>query len=135
MKKYSNLLTALFIAAIGFYFLYSKGLIFANFESVSPKTAYEMIKKEPSLTILDVRTPQEFKEDGHLEGALLVPVQELEKRIGELEPYKNSEILVYCRSGSRSVKASRILASKGFHPLNLKGGINMWKREALPVVR
>ncbi|CAA6810050.1 MAG: Rhodanese-like domain protein [uncultured Sulfurovum sp.] len=120
-------------ALMGIYFLYSKGYILTNFESVSAKTAYEMIENddESNLTVLDVRTPEEFKTDGIIAGAKLIPVDELNRNLDMLN--KSKKVLVYCRSGSRSVYASRILEKNGFVPLNLSGGINAWKSEKLPV--
>ncbi len=134
-EKYSGFFTGLLLVAAALYFLYSKGIIFANFESVAPSTAYEMIESDPQAVVLDVRTQQEYRQDGHLQKALLIPVQELGKRLGELEPYKKRKIFVYCRSGHRSVKAARMLADSGFVPINIEGGINAWKRKGLPVVR
>ena len=120
------------LVLLGIYVLYSKGLIFANFESVSAKVAYEMIEKDDSnLTILDVRTPEEFKTDGHLVNAKLIPVDQLEKNFNMLE--KSKKIVVYCRSGSRSVYATRVLVSNGFTAVNMSGGINAWKAEKLPL--
>ena len=118
---------------LGIYVLYSKGMILANFESVSPKVAYEMIQNddENNVTILDVRTPEEFKSDGRIAGAKLIPVEQLSQNLEMLK--KSKKILVYCRSGSRSVYASRILEKNGFEPLNMKGGINGWKSEKLPL--
>ncbi len=120
------------LVVLGIYVLYSKGFIGASFESVSAKVAYEMIEKDDSnLTILDVRTPEEFKSDGHLVGAKLIPVNQLASHLNMLD--KSKTILVYCRSGSRSVYASRMLEKNGFTPLNMSGGINAWKSEKLPV--
>jgi len=120
------------LVLLGIYVLYSKGLIFANFESVSAKMAYEMIEKDDSnLTILDVRTPEEFKTDGHLANAKLIPVGQLSKNLNMLD--KSKKVLVYCRSGGRSVHATRVLVSNGFTPLNMSGGINAWKAEKLPL--
>jgi len=120
------------LVLLGIYVLYSKGLIFANFESVSAKVAYEMIEKDDSnLTILDVRTPEEFKADGHLANAKLIPVGQLSQNLNMLD--KSKKVLVYCRSGSRSVHATRILVSNGFTPLNMSGGINAWRTEKLPL--
>lgn len=118
---------------MGIYFLYSKGYILTNFESVSAKTAYEMVENndDNNLTVLDVRTPEEFKEDGMIAGAKLIPVDQLNKNLSMLD--KSKKVLVYCRSGSRSVYASRILEKNGFTPINLNGGINAWKSEKLPV--
>jgi len=118
---------------MGIYFLYSKGYILTNFESVSAKVAYEMLENddESNITVLDVRTPEEFKKDGKIAGAKLIPVDQLAKNLEMLD--KSKKILVYCRSGSRSVYAARILEKNGFVPLNLNGGINAWKSEKLPV--
>ena len=117
---------------LGIYVLYSKGFIMANFESVSAKVAYEMIENnDDNLTILDVRTPEEFKKDGRLAGAKLIPVDQLSKNLNMID--KSKKVLVYCRSGSRSVYASRVLVSNGFTPLNMSGGINAWKAEKLPL--
>jgi len=120
------------LVLLGVYVLYSKGLIMANFESVSAKVAYEMIEKDDdNLTILDVRTPEEFKVDGHLKNAKLIPVGQLNQNLTMLD--KSKKILVYCRSGSRSVHATRILIKNGFNPVNMSGGINAWKSEKLPL--
>ena len=62
--------------------------------------------------VVDVRTPGEYQ-GGHVEGALNIPVQELESRLGELKDKKRS-IVVYCASGMRSASAARILTTAGF---------------------
>ncbi len=138
MKKFGNfgnLFVGLLLLIAGLYFLYSKGIILADFESVEPAAAYEMIKKDPDIVILDVRTEREYRQDGRLKGAKLIPLQELEERLDELESYKKGPILVYCRSGHRSVKASRLLAERGFRPVNIRGGIIGWKDAALPTAK
>jgi len=119
-----------FIGAV-FYMLYTKGLILANFESVSPKTAYEIITNDKNMTLLDVRTQEEYTHDGHIAGAMLIPVDQLAKKLHLLD--KSKKILVYCRSGHRSTHAARILEKAGYVVINLKGGINSWKAEKLPV--
>ena len=58
-----------------------------------------------------------------------IPVQEIEKRIGELEQYRDKKIIVYCRSGNRSGTATKILNENGFDAYNLIGGMNGWKGE------
>jgi len=120
------------LVLLAVYVLYSKGLIMANFESVSPKVAYEMIENnDGNLTILDVRTPEEFKKDGHLANAKLIPLGQLSQNLNMLD--KSKKILVYCRSGSRSVQGTRLLVKNGFSPVNMDGGINGWKAEKLPL--
>ncbi|MEK6265581.1 MAG: sulfurtransferase TusA family protein, partial [Clostridium sp.] len=69
--------------------------------------------------LLDVRTDIEF-ENGHLEGAINIPVDELRERMNELD--KNKEILEYCQVGIRGYIAARILSQNGFKVKNLTGG-------------
>lgn len=75
--------------------------------------------------LFDVRTPQEYAE-GHVAGAKLVPVQELESRLAEFEPHKDQEIYLICRSGSRSARAAQFLKSKGYDTVNVQGGTAGW---------
>jgi thioredoxin len=106
----------------------------AFFKSISPKAAAEMIAKEKPF-LLDVRTPNEYY-DAHISGATLIPVQQLAERITELDAVKDKSILVYCRSGNRSIPASQILSRNGFKKIyNLQNGINGWMKENLPVER
>jgi rhodanese-related sulfurtransferase len=103
--------------------------------SIGPAEAYDMIKQDTSIVLLDVRTPGEYtSETGHLKDALLIPVQELEQRIGELDRYKGRKIIAYCRSGHRSAQATSLLNSRGFTTLNMEGGILGWNEKKLPVV-
>ena len=73
--------------------------------------------------LLDVRSPQEY-EEGHLDGAILIPDYECKSRINEIEKYKNSTVIVYCRSGSRSRKVYKFLKENNFKDVyNLYGGL------------
>jgi len=114
------------IGFIIFYALYSKGIILANFEFVDPKQAMDIIQNEENnMTILDVRTPDEYKM-GHIKNSTLIPLQSLSKRLDELHNFKDKKVLVYCASGSRSISASRILEKNGFSPYNMNGGVSSW---------
>ena len=94
----------------------------------------EVILKNENPLLLDVRTRGEFQR-GHLAGAVLIPVQELQRRIKELDAYKSSEILLYCATGNRSTVASKILIDSGFtRILNMRRGIVGWAKQ-YPVVR
>lgn len=123
----------LFIAIIG-YAAYTKGWILADFESIAPKQADELIRNGEKVTLLDVRTPDEFTKE-HIDGSILIPLQTLENNLGLIANLKNQKIIVYCHSGTRSIAASRILADNGFTPINLKGGITEWKLQGLPAVQ
>lgn len=100
-----------------------------KYRNVTVREALQLIESVDSLVVLDVRTKEEFKGQlGHLQDAVLIPIQELERRIHELDGYKSKEILVYCRTGRRSVQACEILSAKGFKVYNLLGGIVDWRK-------
>lgn len=131
-KQITNIFYSLAIAFIAVYFAYSKGWIFSNFESITPKSAYELLQNDRTTVLLDVRTPDEFSKE-HIQGATLIPVQVLAQNLSMLSEVKDKKIIVYCHSGNRSVAASRILVENGFNPLNVKGGITQWKADGLSV--
>jgi len=81
--------------------------------------------------LLDVRTPEEYAE-GHIAGATLIPVQVLAERLSEVPHDK--QVYVYCHSGNRSARASKLLAEKGYTNIeNIVGGIEAWKDAGYPV--
>ena len=83
--------------------------------------------------LLDVRRPEE-SEIATL-GGTVVPLPELPDRFEELEAHKNEDIIIYCRSGSRSGQATAFLQSVGFSNVrNLKGGVLAWSREIDPTM-
>lgn len=133
-KQITTLLYWILFIGLAAYLAYAKGWIFANFESVSPQKASALLKSNKNITILDVRTPEEFAQE-HIKGAILIPVQILNNNLSKLSKDKGKRVIVYCRSGNRSIAASRILAKNGFIPLNVQGGISQWKSEGLSVVR
>jgi len=119
-------------------FLITSSYINAQQENilVSPKEAFKLITNDTNIVILDVRTIKEFNsETGKLKGAILLPVNELDDRIKELDQFKERHIIVYCRTGHRSGIASKILSKHGFKVFNIEGGINRWKEEQLPVLK
>ena len=98
-------------------------------EKVPPAEAANLIGR--GALILDVRTEREFAA-GHIGGAKLIPVQDLERRMGELEGLREKPILVYCRSGRRSAIAAGMMREAGFTELyDLEGGLITWRREGL----
>src|SRR5208283_1016801 len=103
---------------------------------ISPSDAHKLLQGDSTIVVLDVRTPAEFSsETGHLAHALLLPVQELEQRVDELQKYQQKLIIVYCRSGHRSTAATEILQKHGYNVRNMEGGITRWIAEELPVVK
>ena len=97
----------------------------APYRDVQPAEALALYEKTPGLLVLDVRTPAEFA-SGHIPNARLIPVDELEDRLGELPP-KDTPMLVHCAAGGRSTTACQTLGQHGYtRLLNLVGGMHTW---------
>jgi len=72
---------------------------------------------QPEPLFLDVRTAPEFAA-GHAPGALLIPHDQLPRRLAELEPYRDRPLVVYCRTGHRAAIAYQVLHQAGFRVIN-----------------
>jgi molybdopterin/thiamine biosynthesis adenylyltransferase/rhodanese-related sulfurtransferase len=84
------------------------------------------------LRLIDVREPHEL-EISRLPGATLIPLGQLAARLSELDSAE--EMVLFCKSGTRSARALELLLSAGFRKIkNLKGGINAWAREVDPSI-
>jgi len=104
--------------------------------NITPSEVQALIQEDSTVVILDVRTEAEYRgEAGHLTGAILIPVQKLGDRLNELEPYRSSTIVAYCRSGGRSARATTLLEEHGFQAVSMEGGILKWNSENLPVIK
>ena len=85
------------------------------------------VKQKSNLLLLDVREPHELQISA-IANAKNIPVGELAARLAELDSAQ--EMVVFCKSGTRSARALELLVSAGFRKVkNLKGGINAWARE------
>jgi phage shock protein E len=95
--------------------------------------ARELLQKDSRVFLLDVRTPGEYRQV-RLDGARLIPIDQLRQRLGELP--KDRPILVYCAVGARSSQVLRYLAGQGYPEVyNLYGGISAWQLRGLPVIK
>ena len=112
-------------------------LIFTSLKSgrgVSPAQATMLINREDAL-VVDVRETGEYAA-GHLLNARHIPLGELDKRLGELEKFKDKPIILNCQSGSRSASACGTLQKAGFTRVhNLEGGIAAWEQAGMPISR
>jgi NADPH-dependent 2,4-dienoyl-CoA reductase/sulfur reductase-like enzyme/rhodanese-related sulfurtransferase len=96
-------------------------------EFIDVEDLKKKIENKEKITIIDVRSAKEY-ESGHIEGSVLIPIDELRQNIGMLD--KNSEIIVHCRSSYRSYLAYRILKNSGFMNVkNLNGSYLSWVRK------
>jgi rhodanese-related sulfurtransferase len=129
MKKYMILIGTLLIVSI-----MALGCSNDSEESetgvntINAEVAMEMIASGDEFILVDVRTQEEYDE-GHIEGALLLPLDQLETLSEEQLTDKDATILVYCRSGSRSAQASKILVDLGYQNVYDFGGIIDWPGE------
>jgi rhodanese-related sulfurtransferase len=99
---------------------------------ISPELVREMMDAEEPFVLLDVREDWEW-ERAHLDGAIHIPMGELEARVESLDASK--EVVVYCHVGERSVDACLILWNAGFRKVrNLTGGIDAWSELVDPAV-
>jgi rhodanese-related sulfurtransferase/biotin operon repressor len=111
-------------------------LYLAEKDSLEPVPAKELLERARKglVTVLDVRPPEEFAA-GHLPGAVNIPVNELEKRLGELP--KRREVVAYCRGPYclMSYDAVQLLRKKGLKARRLENGLPEWRFAGLPVSR
>ena len=89
---------------------------------ISGDEARELVQK--GALLVDVRSRAEFK-GGHIDGAINIPIQELDGRLTELGN-SSGEIVVYCESGGRSAVAKQLLERNGFEHVHDLGGIRRW---------
>lgn len=106
-------------------------LVRTNYTEVSADEAAVLLANIKPF-ILDVRTPGEYQQL-HIADTTLIPIQQLQARIGELESKKHEDIFIYCATGNRSTVAARILADRGFKRIyNLRYGVNDYARKGYP---
>ena len=108
----------------------------AGSASIEPKALNDRIAwADRSLVVLDVRTAAEYA-DGHIPGAINIPRDELSQRVGELANARDSDIVVYCKTGPRATEAIGVLEKQGFKRLyHLAGDYTRWSGEKRPIVK
>lgn len=95
-----------------------------NENNIDYEEAKIILKNNKYAILLDVRSPQEYKE-GHLEGSINIPLYDLERNMEKQLTDKEETIIVYCQSGNRSKKAIDILYKKNYKNLyNIEGGMD-----------
>lgn len=116
---------------VGFLFV---GCAPSDIPPISPKEASVMFADKIAI-IVDVREDAEWKEQ-HIAGAIHIPLGLVASRLSELAQYKDSSVVVQCRSGKRSAKAASTLQTAGFTKVyNLTGGIVAWEKDGLQTIK
>jgi len=94
-----------------------------------------LARKDPDLVVLDVRTAAEFAA-GHVPGARNLSHELLSARIGELDGLRGKQVVLYCRSGRRTLLAEEVLRKAGFTRLaHLEGDFLAWEAGHRPIER
>ncbi len=124
----------LFIAYVVVLYLVIQELldnVFKRFQSITPVAAV-MHMNETETAILDVSQATDHKKE-HIENAMNIPLAKLEANLGQLEPFKEKSLLVFCQTGAQSAQACKKLHKLGFHQvINLIGGLKAWDEQNLP---
>ncbi len=119
--------------AIALAFVVSTAAV-ADTAAVAPATLKERLDAgDPPVLVLDVRTAGEFAA-GHVPGAVNIAYDQLAARIAEIDAARDTDIVVYCRSGRRAGIAIEVLEEAGFKSLSqLEGDFPAWSAAGLPV--
>ncbi len=134
VKKQPFIIPWVWVAVIGFIVLVAAlWMTSRNKANLPPKISVQEAYQayQEGEFVLDVRTQPEWDEY-HVEGATLIPLDELPNRLNELP--KDQKIVVVCRSGNRSSVATQILRENGFQATSIAGGLNAWLAAGYPVV-
>ena len=97
------------------------GLFSKGYKNVNVPTAKTLIAD--GATLVDVRSDKEWR-GGHADGAVHIPLDQLDDRMGELPP--GTPLVTVCHSGVRSAMAARKLAANGYTVSSIRGGMLAW---------
>jgi len=100
---------------------------------ISAQALLSRMKAGDAPMVIDVRSLQEYR-GGHVPGAINIPHTEIAAHLDELQPYRDRDVVIYCKSGRRASIARKVLSDAGFtRLLYLNGNMDGWRRNGLPV--
>jgi rhodanese-related sulfurtransferase len=101
---------------------------------MEPTQVKSVLDHKEEALIIDVRTPEEYVGKlGHIPGAVLRPVQQIDDWAGEFDSYRDKKVIMVCRSGARSSVAADHFAKKGFASVyTMTGGMKAWNQLSFP---
>lgn len=94
------------------------------FQTISAGQLEAYLEGSSRFTLLDVRDRDSY-DAGHLEGAVNIPLEELEMRVDEIR--RDQPVIVYCGHGSRSMQAARFLDQQGYRAASVVGGLSYYR--------
>ena len=98
---------------------------------IDARSLQQKLSSDAPPLLVDVRTPLEVQAEGAIAGSLLIPLDQLPARLGEVP--QDREVVTVCKRGARSFNAANWLRAMGRNALSLHGGIDLWKAMGLPV--
>ncbi len=101
---------------------------------ITPREVRDRLATDPSILLLDVRTPDEY-ETASIAHATLMPMQVLGGRMAEIDAHKEKPIFVMCHKGGRSLRVTEALRRQGFADVkSMAGGIDLWAVDIDPAI-
>ncbi len=111
-----------------------QGYVFRDDWEIMPRRVKAMLDAGEDFLLIDCRTDQEYRA-ARIEGATLLPLQEIQSRFGELAEHANGRVVVYCHHGMRSLRMTMMLRQGGFCDVrSMAGGIDIWSMDIDPAV-
>jgi len=105
-----------------------------KYKLISPPEAINLINREEAV-LIDTRNKAEFNA-GHIADAVLIPLPDIKESADKLNKYEGKPLLFYCKTGTRSDEACKILSKQGFTNIfALSGGIQSWEDANMPLVK
>jgi rhodanese-related sulfurtransferase len=109
-----------------------------DYPEINVDELYERVKLDQPPLLIDIRTVEDYygtgySKYGHIPDALSIPMLELESKLGDLEEFKEKEIVTMCPGGGLSLAAVDVMREAGFKDVkSLKGGTDVWHRKGYP---
>ena len=100
---------------------------FSNSSQLSQDQAYNQLKNDSSILLVDVRTVEEFNDDGHIQASINIPLHTLPNQVAKMLPNKDAKIFVICYSGARASDAVNYLKRLGYTNVYNIGGVATWR--------
>ncbi len=98
------------------------------------QTVKQKLDASEDFLFLDCREQNEY-DQVHIEGTMLLPMSEIQERVGELDEHRDREIVVHCHHGGRSLQVAGWLVQQGFADAkSLAGGIDLWSQVIDPAL-
>ena len=141
MQEYINFFQAHPILVSAWFMLFialvvtSIRLMLSEVKVISQQEAVQLINKQKAM-VFDVRSQSAFKK-GHVVNAIQVNLTDIKnQQVTQLNQYKSCPVITVCDLGQQSEQAADLLVKQGFQQVfNLKGGMNEWVAQHLPVIQ